>query len=231
MTKSPLVFERISDALGTRIAQGEIKEGEPLPKETELQDEFAAGRQAVREALKVLATKGLIRARKRAGTFVCPRDDWDMLDARVLSWHRPEDLPLYVLRDLVDLRRAVEPRAASLAAERADPASLAKLETALSRMHAELDDKTAFYAADIDFHLAIFEASGNTLIQRLSSILTPLLKASFALQEQHHSSLKEGYEAHIEVLEAIKRNDGSSAAAMEELLNRATTEIYRSSHS
>ena len=79
------VHARIAHEIGRRIAGGDIGEGELIPRETELQEEFSASRQAVREALKVLGAKGMIEARKRAGTFVRPRTSWHLLDPDVLE--------------------------------------------------------------------------------------------------------------------------------------------------
>lgn len=155
---------RIAHEIGRRIASGRIAEGELLPRESELQEEFAAGRQAVREALKVLGAKGMILARRRAGTFVRPRSSWNLLDPDVLAWHPPHALPERVLRDLVELRRLIEPSAAALAAERASSEDMERIEAALVRMREGLDEPQNFYRADIEFHMAIFAASGNSLV-------------------------------------------------------------------
>ncbi len=233
-TTSPLaatnaVFARIARDIGQQIANGLIPEGAFLPKETELQEEFGASRQAVREALKVLGAKGMIIARKRAGTSVSPRTDWNLLDPDVLSWHAPRSLPDNVLRDLVGLRRVIEPFAVTLAAQNADAASLDKIGTALEEMRVGTVDRDLFYNADIAFHLSIFEASGNSLVQRLSTIIAPLLMKSFDLQKEAHEDLWQGYEAHAAVFDAIKSGDGLTAsAAMDVLLDRSTTEVYRS---
>jgi DNA-binding FadR family transcriptional regulator len=73
--------------LGRAIAGGQFAEGMLLPTESELQERFGASRQTVREAIKVLAAKGMVRARKRAGTSVQPRANWNLLDPDVLHWH------------------------------------------------------------------------------------------------------------------------------------------------
>lgn len=223
------VFARIARDIGQRIASGQIPEGAFLPKEVQLQDEFGASRQAVREALKVLGAKGMIIARKRAGTSVSPREDWNLLDPDVLSWHTPRSLPDKILHDLVSLRRVIEPFAVTVAVQNADAASLAKIGNALAEMREGTRDRDLFYKADIAFHLAIFEASGNSLVQRLSTIIAPLLMKSFDLQKEAHEDLWQGYEAHAAVFDAIKSGDSLAAsAAMDVLLDRSTTEVYRS---
>lgn len=221
------IHARIAHEIGRRIASGRIAEGDLLPREAELQEEFSAGRQAVREALKVLGAKGMILARKRAGTFVRSRSAWNMLDPDVLAWHPPHALPERVLRDLVEMRRLIEPSAAALAAERATSAELERIEGALARMRKGLNKPREFYRADIDFHLAIFAASGNSLVDRMSTILGPLLEASFRVQRETNQSFGQGFEVHAAVFEAISKRDAQAAhAAMERLLERATTEVF-----
>lgn len=218
---------RIAHEIGRRIAGGVIPEGALLPRETELQEEFSASRQAVREALKVLSAKGMIHARKRAGTFVQGRETWNLLDPDVLAWHPAHGLPERVLSDLVEMRRLIEPAAARFAALRGDTEAVARIGTMLTRMRAAIEDPEHFYEADIGFHLAIFAASGNSLIDRMSTILRPLLEASFRLQRETNRSFSEGFDVHAAVYEAIAARDGDRAMkAMESLLDRAITEVF-----
>lgn len=218
---------RIAHEVGRRIASGEIPEGELIPREIELQTEFSASRQVVREALKVLGAKGMIVARKRAGTTVRPRSDWNLLDPDVLAWHPPNALPESVLRDLTEIRRLIEPSAAAFAAERAEPEAIDQIGAALARMKAGIQDPELFYNADIDFHLAIFAASGNSLVDRMSTILRPLLEASFRLQRKTNMSFNQGFNVHAEVFRAIQDRDAPRARlTMERLLDRAVSEVF-----
>lgn len=215
--------------LGRAIVGDVYREGAPLPRETELQEKFGASRQTVREAIKVLAAKGMVYARKRAGTFVTPRASWNFLDPDILAWHAKGNLPPGILRDLVEIRRLIEPSAAQFAAERSDLAGLQRIGDALQTMHEFVGQPAHFYEADIEFHLAIFAASGNTLVDRMSTILRPLLEASFKIQStvNRDSGLDDGYDVHVAVYDAIARRDGPQAkAAMEALLDRAVTEVY-----
>jgi len=84
------LHERIIGDLGQEIVSGGLKPGERLPSDSELIERFSASRTAIREAMKVLSTKGLIEARQRAGTRVRPRAEWDLLDTDVLGWHTPD---------------------------------------------------------------------------------------------------------------------------------------------
>ena len=214
--------------IGRDIASGVYPEGMPLPREAELQEHFQASRQTVREAIKVLTAKGMVVARKRAGTFVQPRGNWDLLDPDVLAWHPPGQLPHDVLADFVEMRRLIEPAAARLAAVRGSDAEIRRIGAALAQMHDSVSDSQHFYEADIEFHMAVFAASRNGVISRMSAILRPLLEASFRLQSAANRArgLHGGYDVHAAVFDAITARDAErSELAMEKLLDRAVTEI------
>jgi len=219
---------QVAHEIGRRIVSGAIAEGEALPREAELSRQFAVSRQAVREALKVLAAKGLVTSRRRAGTHVMARNVWNLLDPDVLAWHQPEALSPEFLGDLVEMRRLIEPAAAGFAAERGDPSRIARIGQALDAMREAVGDADRFYAADVEFHLSIFAASGNTLIDRLSTILGPLLEASFRLQRYVQGSRETLVAVHEAVYKAIVDGDGERARrSMESLLIRAGDQVSK----
>ena len=90
-----------------------------LPNEAELGRELGASRTVVREAVKSLASKGLIEPRTRVGTKVLPSTQWNLLDLDVLGWRYGAMPPMQFFRELSEIRRMIEPEAAALAAERA----------------------------------------------------------------------------------------------------------------
>ncbi|MET3926929.1 FadR/GntR family transcriptional regulator [Devosia sp. 2618] len=214
--------------IGKAIATGAYPEGTVLPREAELQEQFQASRQTVREAIKVLSAKGMVYARKRAGTFVQQRDKWNLLDPDVLGWHATGAIPHEILADFVEMRRLIEPAAARLAAQHATDGDVERIRVALKDMQDFVSDTEHFYEADIEFHMAIFSASKNRVIDRISAILRPLLEASFKLQSEANRSegLDAGYDLHEAVYLAISAHDGEKArSAMEHLLERAMKEI------
>jgi GntR family galactonate operon transcriptional repressor len=214
---------QVAHNIGRRIVSGGIREGEALPREAELSRQFAVSRQAVREALKVLAAKGLVTSRRRAGTHVVPRTSWNLLDPDVLAWHRADALPADFVRDLVELRRLIEPAAAEHAARRGDSKKIAQIGAALEDMRTAVDDRDRFFTADVEFHLAIFAASGNVLIDRLSTILGPLLEASFRMQRDTAGDPEGLVGIHNAVYDAIVEGDAPRARqAMESLLTTAS---------
>ncbi len=211
----------IVHAVGSDIVNGVLEPGQRLPGDQELMARFQASRTALREAMKVLSSKGLIESRQRAGTRVRPRSDWDLLDVDVLSWHDPENISESFTADLVELRELIEPVAAKLAADRATSDDLTKIEAAYLRMEASVDDYESFYVADVDFHLAVLNASHNQLVQRLAGIIGTVLGLSFSLQKTVRIPLRESLESHYQVFEGIRqRNRRAAERAMRVTIRR-----------
>jgi GntR family transcriptional regulator, galactonate operon transcriptional repressor len=203
-----------------------IPEGGSLPRETEFAETFGVSRQAVREALKVLAAKGLVNSRRRAGTVVLPRSNWDLFDPDVLAWYPPGDIDGEFLNDLVKLRQLIEPSAAALAAARGEPERVARIGDALEAMRRATDDVNTFYEADTEFHSAIFAASGNALIDRLSTVIQPVLLASFMLQAKTDPPFEHSLMLHENLYRMIVQHDpGRAREAMEEILSVAASEV------
>jgi DNA-binding FadR family transcriptional regulator len=200
-----------------------------LPREAELAAQFFVSRQAVREGLKVLAAKGLVYSRRRVGTAVLPRSSWNLLDPDVLAWHAPDRLPADFLRQLVELRRVIEPAAAEMAAMRGGDENVAAIGAALTQMHRTAEDPPAFIRADLDFHIAIFVASGNVLFDRLGRICEPALGASFAAHLASHDATAlyaNTLPHHDAIYAAIRDRDPLSARRqMDALLADAAREI------
>jgi DNA-binding FadR family transcriptional regulator len=219
---------QVAHQIGRQIASGAIAEGAYLPREAELAARYGVSRQAVREGLKVLAAKGLVTSRRRAGTRVTPRQAWNLLDPDVVAWHPAEAIDPAFFKDLVELRRLIEPAAATFAAERGDAEKRATITAVFDRMRvaAAAEDAEAYRVIDAEFHFAIFSASGNMLIERLGSILGTLYDASFRVQMQVGVTFQEALSLHAAVHEAISSGDGPGAGqAMERILNQASSEI------
>ncbi|MBT3535793.1 MAG: FadR family transcriptional regulator [Rhodospirillaceae bacterium] len=211
----------IVHAIGGDIVNGALQQGQRLPSDQEMMARFQASRTALREAMKVLSSKGLIESRQRAGTRVRPRSDWDLLDVDVLSWHRPESISESFTADLVELRELIEPVAAKLAADRATSDDLTRIEAAYLRMETSVDDYEGFYMADVDFHLAVLNASHNQLVQRLAGIIGTVLGLSFSLQKTVRIPLRESLESHYQVFDGIRqRNRRSAERAMRITIRR-----------
>jgi DNA-binding FadR family transcriptional regulator len=162
------------------MAAGEYQEGEVLPVEQDLADSLEVGRNALREAVKVLSGKGLISTAPRSGTKVRPRGEWNMLDPDVLRWHADPDIATEkFMLDLIEMRGIIEPKAAELAAVRATKEEVAAILSAYDTMAGSGDDRQARLEADIQFHSAILRASHNEVLNHFKYAIAAYLKAHF----------------------------------------------------
>jgi DNA-binding FadR family transcriptional regulator len=222
------VHAQLANEIGRRIVRGAIPEGAPLPREQELVAQFKVSRQAVREALKVLAAKGLVAPRRRTGTTVLPRALWNLLDPDLLDWHRPEDISAALFSDMIELRRVIEPAAAEIAAARADPDRLSRLKDALDRMADSVDDAVAFFEADADYHSALLAATGNSLFERMEPIIRAILRVTFSLHARSGPNYPLAVRQHTAVYDAIAHGKGPAARhAMESILGTAHSHVTR----
>lgn len=205
------IHATIVEGLGKEIGSGNLAPGDKLPNDAELNARFSASRTAVREALKVLTSKGLIEARQRAGTFVRPREDWDLLDPEVLSWLSRDIIGDGLYEDLLELRDIVEPAAAGFAARRATDQDFQAIEEAYLRMDASVDDLENWYTADRDFHLAVLNACHNQFLVRFAGIIRVILSVTLDLQKEVRIDVSIGMPAHRAVYECIRDRDRKGA--------------------
>ena len=200
--------------LGQRIAAGQYIEGETLPVEQQLADSLSVGRNALREAVKVLSGKGLISTAPRSGTKIRPRDEWNMLDPDVLSWHaNPETATPEFLLALLEIRRIIEPKAAELAAVRASREDVAAILAAYDDMQHYQEDSVQRVEADIQLHTAILAASHNAFISHFKHAVGTYLKAHFKIgwDEADKDKLQADLELHHDIAWAIARGKAKSA--------------------
>src|SRR4051812_36369155 len=152
---------RVVEHLGTAIVSGGHAEGSLLPGDSELIERYGVSRTVLREALKTLSAKGLVQAKARIGTRVRPRDDWNLFDPDVLIWHARLGFAPEFLGHLGEMRLALEPEAAALAAERRTPEQLEAIWRFVYRMAAPDIAPQEFVQADLGLHLAIAGAANN----------------------------------------------------------------------
>lgn len=203
----------VVDILGRRIAAGDYAEGETLPVEQDLADSLEVGRNALREAVKVLSGKGLISTAPRSGTRIRQREDWNMLDPDVLRWHADPDIATeQFMLDLIEMRRIVEPRAAELAAARATREDIASIMSAVDAMAASEQDLDQRIEADMAFHSAILKASHNAVLNHFRYAIATYLKAHSRLgQAVSETDSKADLERHQQIAWAIASGKAKSA--------------------
>lgn len=204
---------QVARSLGSMIAVGKLAPGSILPNESHLGTNFGVSRTALREAIKVLAAKGLVEVRRKTGTRVRPNSQWNMLDPEVLSWFfSGPDVPAG-LTDLLEVRKIVEPAGARMAAERATPADQAEMQSAFEAMEAATNDLESRIEPDLLFHLAVLEGARNTFMRPFGALIQTALRASFRLTSSNAAAYKRTLTLHREVLEAIKSRNGKKAEA------------------
>lgn len=218
---------RLVHELGQQIVQGRFRAGDTLPPVPELLRRYAVSRTSIREVMRVLAAKGLVELRQRAGARVRPMDGWNLLDPDVLNW-LDLSAPDGLLAELLEIRTAIEPAAARLAAAHAGPREVDRIETCARLMLARVGDPdlTPFYEADIAFHEAVLDAAHNRFLRQLGGALLPALQRSFAVHRAFdripafRANLREvTCPQHDAVARAIaRRRPDEAAAAMTRIL-------------
>jgi len=207
--------EEIVRDLAHEIVGGRRREGSLLPSDAELMARFGVSRTVLRETLKTLAAKGLIQPKTRVGTRVLERTNWNLLDPDMLRWHLDCGIGLELLAHLSDVRLALEPVAASLAAKRCREADADALHAIVDRMEAPDASPAAFAAADLDFHLTIASLSGNPFFRTASALIEVALAATFAITTPVNNPQAKAAScaAHRHVVTAIAAGDSEAAAA------------------
>ena len=206
----------VVDILGYRIAANHYQQGETLPIEQELADSLEVGRNALREAVKVLSGKGLIATAPRSGTRVRPRDDWNMLDPDVLKWHSDPDIATdKFMLDLIEMRRIIEPKAAELAAVRATREDISSILSAYENMAQGSANPDSRLEADILFHSAILKASHNEVLTHFRYAIAAYLRAHANLgQAVSEAESARDLELHHKIAWAVASGKAKSAYSL-----------------
>lgn len=222
------IHGQIAHEIGQRILRGDFPPGTVLPNESAFSIELKVSRTALREAIKVLAAKGLVDSRPKIGTRVRPRNLWNMLDPDVLAWSfSVGDTERHAV-NLTEMRRILEPAAAALAAERADAEQIARIERAYEAMAEAGEDIEAGLLPDLQFHQAILEATGNEFMAPLGYLIESALAASIKLSSSYPGARTNSLPRHLAVLDGIRAHDPVSAhAAMVRLLQDTRDDIER----
>jgi len=216
----------IASRLGPLIVQGKLPSGSVLPNETSLSMEIGVSRTALREAIKVLASKGLVEVRRKTGTRVNTNAHWNMLDPEVLNWMFSGDGLPTGLDDLMEVRVLVEPAAARMAAERARAEDLKEIREAFLGMESATEDLPSSVESDLRFHMAILEATHNAFMRPFGALIQAALRGSFRLTSSNTELYRSTLPLHRKVLNAIEvKNATLAKAAMEAVLTQTTRDI------
>ena len=220
------LHEQVVRAITERIVAGELRTGDALPTEAEMSVEYGVSRSSVREALRVLAEKGMIEVRHGLGTRVNPPEQWDFLDTMVLAVRRERGAMVGIISDLLEARRILEGEVAALAAERATKEDCDRLGSALEQMQRSTRDPSAFAEGDFAFHRALLEATRNRVLVRIAQPLRELLEYSLQTTNSIPNVLERALGDHQEIYRAVAAHDVESArAAMLRHLERTRDDL------
>jgi len=205
------IHTTIARDLGVAIVSGQHQPGDILPGEVEFSAQLKVSRSAYREAVRILAAKGLVESRTKTGTRVSERARWNMLDPEVLAWAFVNEPPEAFVRSLFELRLIIEPAAAALAATRRSAAQLAKLGHALEEMGRHGLSTPAGRQADHDFHNLILLAADNEPLAALSSTITAAVRWTTVFKYRKNAIPRSPIDDHGAVFEAIALGDAAQA--------------------
>lgn len=222
---SPIKREPLATEIARRLVEfilsGQVEPGTRMPSERALAEAFGVGRSAMREALKALTLIGLVEVRQGDGTYLRKADS--ALLPELFEW----GLLLGEQRtiDLVEARQEIETVIVGLAAKRRTERELTDLRAILERM-GQARDIAAFVDADVQFHLRLAEAAGNSALRDIHSSVQALLRTWIARVVAASGDTRPSYEEHIPILEAVASGDVAAArAAMEAHMSSAAERL------
>ena len=222
------VTRELLDTIGGAIVGGDYEIGETLPTEASISHRYSASRTVTREAIKMLTAKGLVRSWPRRGTIVQHERQWNLLDPDVLAWTLDRRASIPLLKDFLVMRLAIEPAAASMAAE--SKADTTEIETALEFMKRANDGIGDPLVADSAFHAAVLRASGNRFFAQMAPLVDTALRMSIRLTNKLKGVRAASVDDHESILIAIQRNRKQRAfretkAMIEEALKLVQTQL------
>lgn len=214
--------------IGLSIVRNDFKPGDTLSSEPELSLQFNVSRPVMREALKILSTKGLIESRPKTGTRVRPRAEWNILDPGVIGWLFEVGPDRKFLDALCEVRLMFEPMSAKLAATRATDEEIKTIEECYRRMEEGVYSADTYIPADLEFHSAICAAAHNEMLQKITDALATSLHLSRVITSRLPGANLGAMPLHWSVAEAIGKGDEQAAEeAMRKLVLLTSGDIQR----
>lgn len=214
------VYEGIRGHIQELIRKGELQVGDKLPPERKLAETFKVSRNSVREAIRALAEKNIVRSRRGDGTYICAQDESTVTGSlrQAVQGQRER------VEEIFEFRRLLEPQIAFLAARNMSRKEMDRLKILVvdqeRRIMARKDD------ADLDsaFHLLLAEATGNRVIHEVIKTLSHILGETRSEALQSEERRRASVRTHILIIDALERGDGEGAR---EAMHRHLAEIER----
>ncbi len=217
------VSTEVTRRLASYLLDGNVPRGERIPSERRLAEVFGVGRFVVREAVKTLATIGIVEVRQGDGTYYRRRGD-SVLLSTVVEWGLLLDSGR--IEELIEARRLIEVAVAGFAAERRDSQGITDLRALIAQMKAAGPDAERFVRADIAFHLLIADAAGNRTLMQMTTNIRSILQAWITRVVQGAPDYEPFLTEHIEILAAIEERDMEAArSAMERHMDSTASRL------
>ncbi|HWM37878.1 MAG TPA: FCD domain-containing protein [Streptomyces sp.] len=218
---------QVVDRIGESLAAGDAAAGEVLRLE-DVQARYGVSRTVAREAVRVLESKHVVTSRPRVGITVLPMKAWNLYDPHVIRWRLASPHRESQLRELAELRTAVEPYAAFLAAASAPPGARRELTQHAESMTAAAGDGRirAFIAADAAFHRVLLVASGNGMFGQLADVTEELLVSRGDLELMPAHVDMNAVALHVQVASAVAAGLPAEAAGhLRQIVTSAHREV------
>lgn len=217
----------VLDTLGREICGGMLPAGHVFTTES-IEDRFQVSRPVVREALRALEALGLVTPKRRVGMIVQPLTGWNVYDLQVIRWRLAGAGRVAHLRSLTELRSAIEPEAARLAAIRTPLAQASELVGLSGRLWAAGREGKAeeFLELDRQFHALILDMSGNEMFAQLHHLVDEVLtgRTQYRLMPQYPAP--QALQYHVDIAVAIQAgNPEKAAASMLLIMDRTMSEM------
>lgn len=218
---------QVLEQLGLAVCGQDLATGTVMKIE-DIERQYGVSRSVIREAVRVLESMGLVSSRRRVGVLVLPPSEWNLYDPQVIRWRLASRARITQLRSLTELRTAIEPEAARLAAIRSPLSNASNLMSLAGQLWAagEAGDQELFLNLDIQFHSLVLASSGNEMFAKLNSLVTEVLagRTNYGLMPTHPH--KEALQLHVDVASAIQRGAPDSAqSSMLGIMQRTMQEM------
>lgn len=207
----PRIHGAIARSIGIEIVSGARPPGSMFGGEIEASEALGVSRTVYREAMRMLAAKGLIESRPKAGTRVTPRNRWNLLDPDILAWTFESEPQAAFVRGLFELRELIEPAAAAFAAQRRSDLQLHELRKALDDMARQGLAKAEGREADQRFHRTLLEASNNEPLAALASTIGAAVQWTTIFKQRERPLPRDPLPNHRQVYVAIEKGDAEAA--------------------
>ncbi len=211
------LYQEITEQIQRLIEGGQLKHGDQLPPERRLAEIFHVSRHSVREAIRTLEEKNILKSRIGSGTYIISEDEHLVVDFLAQAIHKEKDK----LAEIFQFRRMIEPEIAALAAEQASDLDVSQLLDLIERQRRTGTDFRAAIELDQAFHLALARMAKNGVLLKVVERLNDILSESRVQISQSQGRLERSVAGHARIIQAVASGNSEKAAkAMKEHLKQ-----------